>query len=96
MSGGTNRKIEQQNKMVRKQFKSDMRMHDYTRRVNEDRYDAALAKRDLQQATLDARADAADKIKKQDFRYKTRLQNRQFKVDKEAYRQGLKDYDRSS
>lgn len=94
MSGGTNRKIEQQNKMVRKQFKSDMRMHDYTRRVNEDRYDAALAKRDLQQATLDARADAADKIKKQDFRYKTRLQNRQFKVDKEAYRQGLKDYDR--
>ena len=93
MSGGTNRKIEQQNKMVRKQFRSDMRKHDYTTRVNEDRYEAALAKRDLQQATLDARADAADKIKKQDYRYKTRLQNRQFKVDKEAYRQGLKDYD---
>lgn len=93
MSGGTNRKIEQQNKMVRKQYKADSRMHDYTKQVNENRYNTAVARTELQQATLDARADAADKTKQLEFKYNQRLQNRQFNTDKEAYNQALKDYD---
>jgi hypothetical protein len=93
MSGGTNKKIEQQNKMVQKQYKADSRMHGYTKLVNEDRYNTAVARTELQQATLDARADAADKTKQREFKYNQRLQNRQFNTDKKAYNQALKDYD---
>lgn len=93
MSGGTNRKIEAQNKQIKKQFKADSRMHSYTEQVNEGRYQDAVARRELQQAILDKRADAADKTKKLEFRYNQKLQNQQFKTDKQAYRQALKDYD---
>jgi len=93
MSGGTNRKIEAQNKFVEKQYKADQRMHSYTEQVNENRYQDALARRELQQATLDKKADLADAIKIQDFNYKDDLQRREFRNEKDAYKQALDDYD---
>ena len=94
MSGGTNQKIKDQNKAVRNQFKYDRRMYDYTKKTNEARYEKAKADRNLQQANLRASARIKDQIAKQDFEYQSRLQNRQYKLDNQAYEQSLKDYDK--
>ena len=96
MSGGTNQKIKAQNKAIRNQFKYDRRMFDYTNKTNEARFLKAQADRNLQQANLRASARYKDQIAKQDFDYQSDLQQRQFDLDKQAYRQSLKDYDKQT
>ena len=94
MSGGTNRKIKDQNKAIRNQFKYDRRMYDYTNKTNEARYEKAVADRNLQQANLRRSARVKDQIALQDFKYQSDLQQRQYDLDNQAFRQSLKDYDK--
>ncbi len=96
MSGGTNQKIKAQNKAIRNQFKYDRRMFDYTNKTNEARFLKAQADRNLQQANLRRSARVKDQIALQDFEYQSDLQQRQFDLDKQAYRQSLKDYDKQT
>ena len=94
MSGGTNRKIKNQNKAVEKQYKYDRKLHDYTSKTNILRYNQAVADTELQQANLDAQRDFKNAIKLQEFQYQSDLQQRQFDLDKRSYRQSLEDYDK--
>lgn len=94
MSGGTNRKIKDQNKAIEKQYKYDKQLHDYTSKTNLLRYDQAVADANLQQANLDAQRNFKNAIKRQEFEYQSDLQQRQFDLDKQAYRQSLEDYDK--
>ena len=93
MSGSTNSKIKDQNKQIEKQYKYDRRMHDYTKKTNQLRYEQAVANRDLQQANLEKVAQYKDSIATQQFNYQSDLQNRQFQLDNQAYKQSLIDYD---
>lgn len=93
MSGGTNNKIKQQNKAIEKQYKYDRKYHDYTEKVNQKRYEKAVADTSLQQANYDAQRLFKDAIKKQQFDYQSDLQKRQFDLDKQVYNQALDDYD---
>tara|TARA_B100000287_G_scaffold435506_1_gene504174 strand:+ start:2485 stop:4047 length:1563 start_codon:yes stop_codon:yes gene_type:complete len=93
MSGGTNQKIKDQNKAIEKQYKYDRRLHDYTSKTNVLRYDQAVADTKLQQANLDVQQRFKNALKRQEFSYQSDLQQRQFDLDKQAYRQSLEDYD---
>ena len=93
MSGGTNDKIKASNKQVGKQYNYDRRMHDFTAKTNQLRYEQAVADTQLQQANYDAQLAAKDAIKVQDYQYQQDLQQRQFDVDNDAYQQSLDDYD---
>ena len=93
MSGGTNDKIKASNKQVQKQYNYDRRMHDFTAKTNQLRYEQAVADTQLQQANYDAQLAAKNAIKVQDYQYQQDLQQRQFDVDNEAYQQSLDDYD---
>ncbi len=94
LGGVTNSKIEAQNKQVEKQDKYDRRMYDYANKTNDARYEKAKADRNLQQANLRRTARVKDQIAKQDFKYQSRLQQRQYNLDNQAYKQSLKDYDK--
>ena len=94
MSGGTNRKIKDQNKQIEKQYKYDRKFHDYTHKTNLLRYEQAVADTNLQQANYDAQRKFKDAVKAQEFKYQSDLQQRQFDLDKTAYRQSLEDYDK--
>ena len=93
MSGGTNDKIKASNKQVKKQYNYDRRMHDFTAKTNQLRYEQAVADTQLQQANYDAQLAAKNAIKVQDYQYQQDLQQRQFDLDNEAYQQSLDDYD---
>ena len=93
MSGGTNRKIKDQNKQIEKQYKYDKNLHAYTAKTNKLRYEQAVADTNLQQANYDAQRKFKDAVKIQEFNYQSDLQKRQFDLDKQAYEQSLKDYD---
>ena len=96
MSGGTNRKIKNQNKAVEKQYRYDRKLHDYTAQTNVLRYDQAVEDTRLQQANIDAQRDYRNAINRQRFEYDSDLQQRQFDLDKQAYRQSLEDYDKQT
>ena len=96
MSGGTNRKIKDQNKAIKKQYKYDRKFHDYTHKTNLLRYEQAVADTNLQQANYDAQREFKDAVKAQEFKYQSDLQQRQFDLDKTAYRQSLEDYDKQT
>jgi len=93
MSGGTNRKIKDNNKTVKKQYGYDKAYYKYTNYENERKYDDAVARTELQQANLDAQADYRDKIAEQQYDYNSELQAYQFQNEKDAYEQSLKDFD---
>lgn len=93
MSGGTNDKIKASNKQVKKQYNYDRRMHDFTAKTNQLRYEQAVADTQLQQANYDAQLAAKNALKIQDYEYQQDLQQRQYDVDNDAYEQSLDDYD---
>ena len=93
MSGGTNSKVKQNNKQVKKQYQYDKEFRNYQTKENEARFDKAVLDRDLQQASYDQQADYKDAIRLQEFDYNKDLQKRQFKLDKQVYKQSLEDYD---
>lgn len=93
MSGGTNKKIESSNKQVKKQYNYDRRMHDFTAKTNQLRYEQAVADTKLQQANFDAQLAVKDAVKRQEYQYQQDLQQRQFDLDNQAYQQSLDDYD---
>lgn len=93
MSGGTNQKIKEQNKMVEKQYAYDRRMHDYTAKTNQLRYEQAVADTNLQQASYDAQRDYKNALKLQEYKHQQDLQERQYELDNQAYLKSLEDYD---
>lgn len=93
MSGGTNKKIEANNKQVTKQYKFDSQYYNYTNYENQRRYDDAVLRNQLQQANLDAQAAFKDATSRQQYQYQKDLQQRQYDVDSDAYKQALLDYD---
>ena len=93
MSGGTNKKIKDNNKQVKKQYQYDKAYFKYQNYENERKYEDAVARRDLQQANIDAQADFRDKIAEQQYDYNSALQAYQFKNERNAYKQSLADYD---
>jgi hypothetical protein len=93
MSGGTNSKINSNNKQIKKQYQYDKRFRDYQNKENESRFEKAVLDRELQQANYDQQADYKDSIKLQDYKNQQKLQQRQFELDNEVYEQSLEDYD---
>lgn len=93
MSGGTNSKVKANNKQVKKQYQYDKEFRNYQTQENEARFDKAVLDRELQQANYDQQADYKDAIKIQEFNNQQDLQKRQFRLDKQVYKQSLEDYD---
>ena len=93
MSGGTNSKIKNQNKAIKKQYNYDRKYHDYTEKLNEKRYEKAVTDTELQQGNYDAVRRYKNKVAAQQYEYQQELQDRQFTLDKQVYRQALDDYD---
>jgi len=94
MSGGTNRKIKDNNKQVTKQYQSDKAFWKYQNYENERKYDDAVLRTELRQAQADAQANFKDEVNRQQYEYQEDLRRYQFKNEKEAYTQSLKDYDK--
>lgn len=93
MSGSTNRKIKDNNKVVKKQYQYDKAYFKHQNYENERAYENAVARTELRQANMDASADFRDKIAEQQYDYQSDLQEFQFGEDKKAYTQSLEDYD---
>lgn len=93
MSGGTNKKVESNNKQTKKQYQSDKAFWKYQNYENERKYDDAVLRTELRQAQTDAQANFKDEINKDQYQYQNELRRYQFQNEKDAYKQSLTDYD---
>ena len=93
MAGGTNSKTKLANKQVKKQFKYDRQFRDYQIKENQEKFKKAKLDTKLSQANYNQQAKYKDNIKKQDYKYQSKLQKRQYDLDNQVYEQGLEDYD---
>jgi len=91
--GGTNEKVEANNKFVKKQYEYDKEMRDYNWTISQDNYEQAKQLRDIKVANDKQNVDYQNESAINRYNYQTQLQEDQYSDQVAAYNRSAEDYD---
>ena len=80
-------------KQVEKQYKQDKAQYEFQNQQNLDKYNQALAIQKIDKANAEAARDIKNQTAADNWKYQMDLKDQEYQNAKDAYEQGLKDYD---
>lgn len=79
---------------VEKQHEQDMKMYNFQNQQNLDKYKEALKIQEIDKANAEAARAIKNQTAKDNWKYQMDLKREEYRNDRSAYKQGLKDYDK--